>query len=204
MPALTLCPSPASLPSCSLPFLSHVAPTPDSSHRCLLLPCPLHPSVVRIPAAGGYHHHQMLSPALPCPALPCPACTALPLLTPILVIAGAYRYKAAALTCSAVSECLVSSHKAASCLTTHVASANCRNNDELPPLWLGSWIGQGEHGTVGLPASPTGPPQQPTRNTACVRVRGVRGRAREGGPKGSVPKRRSRNVLVVRRPARQR
>ncbi|KAK8189201.1 uncharacterized protein BKA78DRAFT_372783 [Phyllosticta capitalensis] len=120
----------------------------------------------------------MLSPALPCPALPCPACTALPLLTPILVIAGAYRYKAAALTCSAVSECLVSSHKAASCLTTHVASANCRNNDELPPLWLGSWIGQGEHGTVGLPASPTGPPQQPTRNTACVRVREVSTRLR--------------------------
>lgn len=145
------------------------------------------PSPSALPAASVCRQdsgRRRISPppdAQPCPALPCPACTALPLLTPILVIAGAYRYKAAALTCSAVSECLVSSHKAASCLTTHVASANCRNNDELPPLWLGSWIGQGEHGTVGLPASPTGPPQQPTRNTACVRVRGVRGRAREGG-----------------------
>ncbi|KAK7537883.1 hypothetical protein IWX46DRAFT_629184 [Phyllosticta citricarpa] len=76
-----------------------------------------------------------------------------------------------------------------SCLTTHVASANCRNNDdELPPLWLGSWIVQGEASWIALdcpPArqGPPPPPQQPMRNTFPSLEKGA-------GPKGSMPKRR--------------
>ncbi|KAK7530683.1 uncharacterized protein J3D65DRAFT_687183 [Phyllosticta citribraziliensis] len=54
---------------------------------------------------------------------------------------------------------------------THVAPASCRNNDELPPLWLGSWIAQGEASAWNAldcpPArQPQGrPPQHDTRNT---------------------------------------